>query len=378
MTEGEPDRDTGMNEPKPTRIYDLQAQLKKTIERLRESHSRVRMLMETIPVGLALTSEEGVIAYASPAFLQLFRCTYDDLSERSLHELIVSKDLSKFLTQARKEAQETIARRHDGSEFPAFVRAAGITEGNAPGLLVVVEDITAKHEVERLRDEFISMITHDLRTPLSSFLAFLNLIREGVFDNRIDVMKEKTFGAEEEISRLIKMLNNLLNLHKFEAGRLTLVQEETLIARIVERSIYSVSSYAENRGVSLQIRHIPPHLMVHADGDYTVQVIVNLLSNAVKFSPRGSEVTIWIEMMDRFVKLVVRDKGRGIPEEFHDRLFNRFEQARLTDARVEGGSGLGLAISKAIVEAQGGQIGVRSEAGSGCEFWFTLPLSTAT
>jgi signal transduction histidine kinase len=172
------------------------------------------------------------------------------------------------------------------------------------------------------------------------------------------------------------MVSSLLNLHKLEAGRLMLVPEVMPLDAVITPSVDSVASYAAVRAIELVVELTGNDLLVSADSAYTVQVMVNLLSNAIKFSPKGSKVEIAVVVTKDFVKVEVRDHGRGIPKEVQGRLFNRFEQAHLTDARVEGGSGLGLAISKAIIEEQGGTIGVESEPGQGCVFWFTLIRET--
>lgn len=359
-------------------VEDLKALLEKSNDRLHNSESRIRTLIQTIPVGLLITSEAGIVESASPACLALFQCTYADLHTRNLQDLFkFEKSVAEFLaTSGTNQLFELTAQRRDGSQFPAAIKVSPFSSLSVPGLLVVVEDVSAKHELEKLREEFISMMTHDLRTPLTSVKCFLELIAEGVYDGRLDELKRRCNGIGNDTTRLINMISSLLNLHKLEAGRLQLVTEVMPVSSIVSQSLESTNSIAEARGMHMNVGDIPDNLLVRADADYTVQVLVNLLSNALKFSPKGSTVTITVEVTNEFVKLLVIDKGKGIPKEFQTRLFNRFEQARLSDARVEGGSGLGLAFSKAIVEEQGGSIGVESEPGQGCLFWFTMRRET--
>ncbi|PZM85108.1 MAG: hypothetical protein DKT66_02720 [Candidatus Melainabacteria bacterium] len=364
---------------KPLTLEELKTQLEKSSERLHNSESRIRTLIETIPVGLLIATQEGIVESGSPVCLHLFNCTYADLHGRSLGDLFhFEGKLDEFLsTIDSNQTKEFMARRRDGSEFPAAIKVSSFASFSTPGLLVVVEDVSAKHELEKLKQEFLSMMAHDLRTPLTSIKCFLELVSEGVYDGRIDELKRRSSGIGNDTTRLINMISSLLNLHKLEAGRLQLSIEVVPVSEIIFRSMQSLASWAESRNIPLDVPTPKPNLLVSADGDYTVQVLVNLLSNAIKFSPKGSPVSITHEAHDDFVKIKVIDKGRGIPKEVQARLFNRFEQARLSDARVEGGSGLGLAISKAIVEEQGGSIGVNSEPGQGCEFWFTLRRETA-
>ncbi|HIA53342.1 MAG TPA: PAS domain S-box protein [Candidatus Melainabacteria bacterium] len=366
--------DPATRERKPQTVEELKAQLEKSNDRLRNSETRIRTLIQTIPVGLLITSEDGVIESGSPVCLHLFGCSYADLHGRSLGELFhFEGKMEEFLsTIDSNQTKEFAARRRDGSEFSAAVKVSSFASFSKPGLLIVVEDVSAKHELEKLKQEFLSMMAHDLRTPLTSIKCFLELVSEGVYDGRIDELKRRSSGIGNDTTRLINMISSLLNIHKLEAGRLQLSMEVIPLSEIIYRSMQSLASWAESRNIPLDVPPAKSGLLVSADGDYTVQVLVNLLSNAIKFSPKGSPVIIAHEVHDDFIKIKVIDKGRGIPKDVQARLFNRFEQARLSDARVEGGSGLGLAISKAIVEEQGGSIGVNSEPGQGCEFWFTL------
>lgn len=352
---------------------DLEALIEKSNERIRNSEARIRTLVETIPLGLLITTTEGAIESASPACLNFFGCTYSDLHARNVRDLFVfdesaAQDLCCLVSD---QARDVMARRRDGSQFPASIRV-GSFAGTSPGLLIVVEDVTAKHELEQMKQEFLSMMTHDLRTPLTSIKCFLELIVEGVYETRPDELKRRSKSIGNDTGRLINMITSMISLHKLESGRLQLSVELVEVSSVINQSVESVLSYAESRSVSLDVRYPPQEMLVSADENYTVQVLVNLLSNAIKFSSKGGTVTVLADANNEFVRLMVSDKGRGIPKEFQSRLFNRFEQARLSDSRVEGGSGLGLAISKAIVEEQGGTIGVESEPGQGCNFWFTM------
>lgn len=351
--------------------------LEKSNDRLRNSEARIRTLVETIPLGLLITTQAGAIESASPACLSLFSCNYSDIHARHLSELFALEPAMSEnpLGLVSSAATEVIATRRDGTQFPASIKV-GTFAGSTPGLLIVVEDITAKHELEKMKEDFLSMMTHDLRTPLTSVRCFLELVAAGVYDGKLDELKRRTIGITNDTTRLINMVSSLLNLHKLEAGRLMLVPEVMTLDSVIIPAVESVTSYAEIRSIKIKTEPTGPDLLVAADSAYTVQVLVNLLSNAIKFSQKNSEVAISVQVLPDFVKVDVKDQGRGIPKEVQSRLFNRFEQARLSDARVEGGSGLGLAISKAIIEEQGGSIGVDSEPGHGCVFWFTLRRET--
>lgn len=359
-------------------IDELAIAYQTTTDRLENSEIRIRTLVDAIPLGLLIVSSAGRIEAANPASLLLFRCTYEHLIGKQLRDLFELDgrplDLASYsVSELSKQATEVIALTASQEQFPASVTLRPFASSAETKMMVVVEDTTARHEIERLRQEFISMVSHDLRTPLTSIQSLLSLIAEGKYDGDLDLMKERVRGIESDASRLIGMINSLLEIHKMESGRLDLFIEVIPCAQIIKRSLQSISPLAERQKIKLVVDAIDPEIHVQADSDYSVQVLVNLLSNAIKFSPDGESIQLTNEVRESDVKLIVRDHGPGISLEFQKRLFNRFEQARLSDSRIKGGTGLGLAIAKGIVEQQGGTIAVESEEGQGSTFWFTLP-----
>lgn len=302
---------------------------------------------------------------------------YSDLIGKGVGELFKMEgrslgpsDLDEF-----KRASGTIevTAKLGEREFAADLVVRSFSAFQTPKLLIVVEDVSARHEIERMKEEFVSLISHDLRAPLASIKAFLGLLKNGIYDQNLSTMKEKAEGIESDTTRLLEMINRLLELHKAEAGRLELFIELIPLTSIVKRSIQSIELLAAQKGIEMVTDHLDPSVHVRADADYAIQVLVNLLSNAIKFSPSGKIVRLTFELTGATAKIKVHDRGQGIKEEFRNRLFNKFEQSSIADARLKGGSGLGLAISKSIVEQHGGTIGVESEEGQGSTFWFTLP-----
>jgi len=233
-----------------------------------------------------------------------------------------------------------------------------------------------EREIERLKREFVSMVSHDLRTPLTSVQGTLALFSRGVYGEVPHQGRLRLASAEQSTRRLIKLVNDLLEIEKLETGNLLMHKEEVSAADMIERAVESVRGFAEQHNVSLQATSCDQKF--DADGDRIVQVLVNLLSNAVKFSPAGSMVTLKASANDRDLEFRASDQGRGIPASEREAIFERFRQVELADGREKGGTGLGLAICKAIVVQHGGQIGVDSEEGKGSTFWFTIPIQQAT
>ena len=207
---------------------------------------------------------------------------------------------------------------------------------------------------------------------MTSIQALLTLLEAGILGELPDKSKHRIRGAEADVERLIKLINELLDIEKMESGRLDMLFANTQIGDVLARSVNSVRAMAEKRNV-LVVAPEDINATIVADGDRLVQVLVNLLSNAVKFSPDGGRITVTCLPVKDGVEFRVADQGRGIPAEFIDSVFDRYKQVEINDARQKGGTGLGLAICKAIIEQHGGKIGVTSQEGRGSTFWFRVP-----
>jgi signal transduction histidine kinase len=228
-------------------------------------------------------------------------------------------------------------------------------------------------EVERMKKEFVAMVSHDLRTPLTSIQALLTLLETGVLVELPDKARNRIEGGQSEITRLISLVNELLDIERMEGGKLDLEFNLAPLSKIIARSVQSVNSLSESRRIGISYPETDEQLYV--DEDRIVQVIVNILSNAIKFSPDDSRISITMSGDKDKVLIKITDQGRGIPLEHRASIFNRFQQVELGDNRR--GTGLGLAICKTIIEQHGGTIGVESAMGRGSTFWFTLPRNPA-
>jgi len=220
------------------------------------------------------------------------------------------------------------------------------------------------------------MVSHDLRTPLTSVQGTLALFSKGVYGEIPHQGRLRLASAEQSTRRLIKLVNDLLDIEKLEARNLLMHTEAVSATCVIERCLESVRGFAEEHGVKLETA--PGDAMFEADGDRIVQVLVNLVSNAVKFSPVGSTVSLSAVGSDRYLEFRVTDQGRGIPAAERHAIFERFRQVEVADGREKAGIGLGLAICKAIVAQHGGEIGVDSEEGKGSTFWFRIPVQHAS
>lgn len=227
-------------------------------------------------------------------------------------------------------------------------------------------------EIDRVRKEFISIVSHDLRSPLTSIRGFLGLLMQRVFGELDPRGMRLADRASQESLRLISMVTDLLDIAKIEAGKMEIIKNRCRSEILVERSIGAIAGMAEVKQIALQVEGEP--LFLDADLERSTQVLVNFLSNAVKFTPEGGSITVKTSRSEAgFVRFEVRDTGCGMPQDQMQKLFQPYQRVKGSEKKE--GTGLGLAISKLIVESHGGAVGVTSEEGVGSTFWFTLPES---
>lgn len=227
-------------------------------------------------------------------------------------------------------------------------------------------------EMQKMKQAFVAMISHDLRTPLANVQTYLNLITEGIFPDVDPQIMKGAKRQETNVARLIRLINDLLTLEKMESGNLQMVCKVIYLENVIEKSIEAVDEYAKKQKLTLNYQET--NAEVNADPDRLIQVLINLLSNAIKFSPEGGTIEIKTVEIDSSIEVQVIDQGRGVPAEYRDIIFEKYKQVSADDDKKKGGTGLGLPICKMIIEQSGGTIGVRSEEGKGSTFWFKLPL----
>jgi signal transduction histidine kinase len=251
--------------------------------------------------------------------------------------------------------------------------------GTGEGLFfsAFVHDISERKEVERMKDEFVATVSHELRTPLTAISASLALLADGMAGELPPDAKGLVDVANASSGRLVRLVSDVLDLQKLDAGAMVFDREVQPLLPLAEDAVAAMQSYADQAGIALSCVAAPDAegARVDVDGDRLAQVLTNLLSNAIKFSGPGSTVRTHVEARGDRVRLAVADEGAGIPEAFRDRVFQRFAQADGADSRRQGGTGLGLSICKTIVEELGGDIWFDSAEGIGTTFYVELPLA---
>jgi PAS domain S-box-containing protein len=346
---------------------------------LAEAASRERAVVDAMPVGFITLDSAGVIRSVNPRANLLLRSKSENLIGNSLGSIIVSPHteapqetlgFKQICEKALAHVTEFRFMRSDGTTFPGELSLNRVIDSTDSLIVCNILDVSERYEIERMKREFVSIVSHDLKTPLSSIQASLQMVSKGIFGDLNDSGKKVIRGSQEEAVRLIKLINDLLDLARIESGRIELECEEVALSSALVRAVNSVESFARERGVALSPGQTKAQ--VWADEDRLVQVLVNLLSNAIKYSNAGDTVTISTIQDSNEIEVRITDRGCGIPDSVQREIFERFGQSSSIDRKEKGGTGLGLAICKLIVEAHGGTIGVRSQVGHGSTFWFRL------
>jgi len=247
-----------------------------------------------------------------------------------------------------------------------------------PHFLSIGRDISERRAFEKSKDEFISTISHELRTPVTSIKGALGLVLSGATGELSDKTHNMLDIAHRNSDRLTLIINDILDLEKIAAGKMEFNIESVNIAEIIKDAIAANKPYAERLNVSFVGIGLGKHTECFCDSDRVFQIMNNLLSNAAKFSKKDGEVAVTLSSRDDTICVSVEDFGKGIPKEAQASIFDRFTQADSSDHREKSGTGLGLSIVKALVERQGGSIYFTSEVDKGSKFSFELPNKDKT
>jgi len=350
-------------------------------EALKESEKKYHHIFESVPIGIAYYSHDGVILDCNSVYRDLTGLSDDKIRTWNLLEdggdddfnQKVATSLEKHIIQ--HEGQASVIGGDELTSIRVVLTAIKLEKENLSEGLAIVEDITEDKRVEKAKQDFISSVSHELRTPLTSIQAALGLIEGGSVGDISEPVKPLVEIANRNSQRLISLINDILELGEMKTGEILMHPAIILVKFQVEDALSIMQPYAAQYDVAFKLSCDDDSLSVYVDEKRFSQILCNLVSNAAKFSPPGSEVTVKIKRVNDKVRIEVVDRGTGIPEEFHDEIFERFTQYDNSETRSVGGSGLGLNISKQLVTQMNGEIGFTTELGRGTTFFIEFPIS---
>jgi PAS domain S-box-containing protein len=361
---------------------------------LARSHERGRaeklyrqqeILLNSVADGICGVDGNGLISFANPAAAAMLGVAASSLTGKPVHALLhgyapsssqCGEDCALLRATGRLRLMATAGEdaifRSDSSSFRADYALTPILDhGRLTGSVLSFRDISQRYALDRLKDEFISTVSHELRTPLTAIRGALGLLSHG----NLVQLNEKAANlmriALANSDRLVRLINDILDLERIQSGRERLVFRKVQLAQMVRQAIDCMAPVADGAGV--QLIQDSTQVEIAADFDRLLQVLTNLLSNAIKFSPPNSTISVLLRPDASGVTLSVVDPGRGIPADKLESIFGRFQQVDASDSRQKGGTGLGLAICRTIVHQHSGRIWAERNPGRGSSFRVFLP-----
>ncbi len=349
--------------------------------RAEELSRQQKILLDAVSDGICGIDRHGRVTFINPAAARLLGSAPEDLTGKLVHELLHGRAdrtcgedcplLRAAEARVAAAGEETIYGI-DGRSFPAeYVLTPIPDQGRFAGSVLSFRDISQRSALDRMKDEFISTVSHELRTPLTSIRGALGLLSSGILGQLNEKGTNLLRIALSNSDRLVRLINDILDLERIQSGREPLTFRPVRIADVVRQAIDGMQPVADAAGVRLL--HDAPQVEIQADSDRLLQVVTNLLSNAIKFSPPNSTVSVMTRPGATGITLSIIDHGRGIPADKLEAIFGRFQQVDASDSRQKGGSGLGLAICRTIVHQHSGRIWAERNPVRGSTFRVFLP-----
>lgn len=369
------------------RICELQEQVKDVQLQLELAQRRERnteAIIHSIHDAVIVVDGFDKLVMANEAAERLLGFGFTASQFKPIRELITARhdEFAAFLSDVKAHKAHASRREMDFVEdeqartFDCVVSCVYDDREQVCGAVAVLHDITKEREIQQMKNDFVSHVSHELKTPLASIMAYAEMLADGEADD--EKTRKEFYGViQSQAERLNRLIEDILNVSRIESGLIKVNKEPASMTMLIEEQMQMIEGYAEEKGIEI-VRQKPIVFdQVRVDKDMMSQVIVNLLSNAVKYTPAGGTVRIETQVDESacLVRVSVSDTGYGIPEEEVGRVFDKFYRVKAHEKHAKG-SGLGLNLVKQIVEkVHNGRVFVRSKVGEGSTFGFELPLA---
>jgi PAS domain S-box-containing protein len=343
-------------------------------------------ILAAIADGVAVSDEEGQVAVVNEAARRIMRLDAAQLIGRPLSMLFAG--VSEAEQEAVAEALAEV-RQHPRLQEQLIPLSVTVHRGEQiiqasfmpmfderqvfAGIVIVFRDVTREREIAQAKNEFVSVVAHELRTPMTSIKGYTDLILQGAMGEVNGQQRRFLEIVKTNVDRLSELISDLLDTARIEAGRVRLEIEPVQVPSIVGEVCDSLAETIRERGLALTVESDPDVPAVHADRNRLIQVLMNLLSNAYRYTPVGGSITVSVRPDKDAVLVEVKDTGIGIAPEDQEKIFERFFRADQELVNEQTGTGLGLPIARSLVELHGGRLWLESELGQGSTFSFTLP-----
>ena len=356
-------------------VITIRQQYQETLAQKERTEAVVRSMAE----GLVVVNDKGEVVFLNPAAEKLLGVNQKDKIGKSLSDDLSDEQLVSLVKgqPGRDDLEVELSAKQDQTKRVVRSSNAVIQDenGKTVGMVSVLTDVTKQRELDRMKTDFVSGVTHELRTPIVAIQHSLGVVLNQATGELSDPQRNFLGIAQRNLERLSGMINELLDLAKLEARKVELKPQRVPIQQVVQRVHESLEAWAGSKGIRLERRLPEQALELTCDPGRIEQVLTNLVGNAIKFTPKGG--TVMMEATPRGspggVEVAVQDTGVGIAKDDIPKLFKKFQQVGNHTPSTIQGTGLGLAIAREIVELHGGRIWVESEKGQGARFIFALP-----
>ncbi len=353
-------------------------------------HKKDEAILASLGEGLVVVDRFGKIELTNAAAARILGVTQEGMIGKSALSVMRATDdkgqpipdEKRPFERALKQKEAVTTRlnyvRKDGKHIPVKLNVAPILlRDQVIGTIAVFSDISKELQLERMKDEFLSVASHELRTPMGAIRANLAMILGGDYGKVNKDLVEPLTDMKDSTVRLVELVNDLLNVARIESGRMQFILSDFPIAEAVRGVVANLAPLGKEKGVHISFAKDKVDATVQADSDKLKQVLTNLIGNSLKFTDEGS-IIIDIQPQKNAVEVTVVDTGIGITPDDQNKLFNKFKQITSAQAGKPAGTGLGLYISREIVRKMGGDMWIKSSTpGKGSTFAFTLPLDAS-
>ncbi|MET1033540.1 MAG: ATP-binding protein [Candidatus Saccharimonadales bacterium] len=366
-------------------------------DRLRASYQRIALekerdeiLLESMGEGMIALDEKGYVVLINNNALDMLNLKDKTVIGKSVHETFdLYDDKNKLLTASKRPEMLALHHKAPYSEIVSFHVPEGqgkplllhanaspvVIEGKAAGAIMILRDVTREREIDRMKTEFISLASHQLRTPLSAIKWFTEMLIAGDAGKLKPEQQEFAQNIYDSSERMIQLVSSLLNISRIESGRIIIDPRPTDLGELINGIVNDLKAKTEEKKQTLIISVHKELPKIKLDPRLIGQVYLNLLTNAIKYTPEGGEITVFVSRKDGQIVSQVTDNGYGIPKQEQGKVFQKFFRAENAVKVETDGTGLGLYLIKAVIESSGGKIWFESAEGKGTTFWFSLPVS---
>ncbi len=369
---------TNLNLTLEERVKARTKELEGVIRQVNNEKRKTERIIHDIADGIIVIDVNERIILINPAARKMLLGSIDASDAKDLSLFSHIPHLQEIFLNPSEVAMREIEVHDPGRASSQVITAVSAPLkdhwGHLSGKVAVLHDITALKEVDRLKSEFVSQVSHDLRTPLTVIKGYIDNLQDGIGGDLTERQKNYLDRMSKNAGRLVRLISDLLDVSRMESAKLELNLTMLSLQGLIEEVVNAIRPITVEKKLKVILNKFEENSLLQGDRDKLEQVITNLLDNAIKFTPPGGQITITLQKEQQVLKTTIKDTGIGIPPEEQPRIFERFFQVERASSTHEIGSGLGMFIAKNLIDLHGGQIRVTSEVGKGSEFSFTLPI----